>query len=557
MEERKAPTTDEGWRSRLGSVIDAAAYAVSPKWGAQRMATRRLWQRAAQHASRIEDSRRDPVMAAYSGADTERLRGDRWLASRLSADSSLETDLETLRHRSRETYRDDSVGGAVDSKVANVVGCGFMVQGRVVPFPGVVSDSQAKAINGQLEGVYWRIQDSIDKTRRMSVWQVSRLVERCYLVDGEALIVFSDIGDSERPVPLACEVVDVDRLETPPKHLANPRVRMGIEHGANGRIVAYHIRESHPGDTIQVDYEYRRVPASRVCHVFDPWFAGQSRGLPWMTRVLNRIRDAKDLDEAAIIAAQVEACFAVFVTKGGNDGAFAAAYAAGNGTTVAPARREQDIHPGTIKYLEDGDTVSTGNPNRPGGNFAPFQEWNYRRVAAGMNHPFEMLVKNWSGLSFATGRISLQDGRIAFKCDQKLLNERFLTPLWRRMVEEAVIVGEVSIDAREYARRRWVFDAHEWIPPKFEYSVNPLDDINADILEIDHDLATQASKVAARGEDWQEVADQRDLERARLGTEPEGETAGDRSRRGTETNREPSTAMSAAHREAVLEAAAR
>jgi capsid protein len=52
-----------------------------------------------------------------------------------------------------------------------------------------------------------------------------------------------------------------------------------------------------------------------------------------------------------------------------------------------------------------GEEIQMASPTRPGNTFEPFQQWNYRRVAAALNYPYEHLVKNWAGLSFAGGRL--------------------------------------------------------------------------------------------------------------------------------------------------------
>jgi lambda family phage portal protein len=486
---------------QLGELVDRVVLAWNPERGIQRMELRR-----AHH--RYEERRDgDPQMSTFDGADRNELRAHTWLGSRLSTDSALELDLEDLRKKSRELYRTDSIGGAIDTRTNLVVSYGFTPQAQIYKREGLATEDDAKRWNEELEDVYERIYPGISKCGTMSLWEVTELAEQCIGCDGEALVILHDRGAADRPIPLTLEVVDVERLRTPPELAGNPQVRLGIEYDATGLVVAYHVQDSHPHDTLDVKETYTRYPANRVVHVFKRWFPGQSRGLPWLTRALNRCKDAKDLDEAAIIAAQVEACHAAIVTTpNGFQSAEQAATGRKNG------KRTQDIHPGTIQYLDQGQTVQFSQPNR-GSGYESMQEWNYRRAAAGMAFPYEMLAKNWVGLSFAGGRLSLTEGRLFVRAEQKRLRESLLLRVWNRIVEESVIVGACSIPPRLYERAPWFFQTHEWSDPAWPFALTPREEVDAAIELVDNNIRTKASVVGEYGGNLEEVFAARKKER--------------------------------------------
>jgi lambda family phage portal protein len=495
MQERKPPEIKRTLADRIGNALDRLVYAVAPVAGAKRMEFRR----------RFDEGQ--VRMAAHDGAKYDETRGSSWIGSRLSPDAALEEDREELLSRSQELYRNDSVGGSIDTRVNLVVSYGFTPQAAIQPREGI-TQAQADTWNDQLELVYDQLYPRIAISGKESLWESLRLVERLNAYAGESITILSDVGHPDKPVPLAVEVIDPFRLETPPDKIANPRIRMGIEYDAKGRITHYHIRRTHPGDTRNVNYEYDRISAARVLHVFERWFAGQSRGYPWLTRTLNRIKDKKDYGEATIIAAQVEACHAAFVETIDPLGA-AGSNAAGTTTT---GQTYQEVRPGGVHYLRPGEKVSFGDPSRPGNTFSPFMEWISRDMAAGMNFPYEMLAKNWGGLSFAAGRLSLADCRLFVKSQQKLLTESWLGPVWHRMVEEAVIVGAVNIPPRLYQRMPWVFHAHEWGPPAWPYALTPREEIESKIAAIDANLMTKQKVISEDGAWWREVFAQRAVE---------------------------------------------
>lgn len=502
MTERKPPPKHvPGVLDRIGSAVDRVVCALSPARGIERLKSRAV------HNAYLDRQAR----ATYTegGGHTE-TRDAKWIGSRLSPDAGLEQDLPTLRRRARELYLNDSIGGVVESRTNLVVSYGFTPQARIKERPGLITAAQAEKWNAELEEVYARVAPRVGKNGKTSLWQLSRLIERHHGVDGESFTILSDRGSADKPIPLVLEVVDPERVETPPEMTGNPRVRMGIEYDAKGQVVAYHIRDTHPGDSLGVTQTYTRYKAERVLHVYEQWFAGQSRGFPWLTRAMNRIKDAKDLDEAAIIAAQVEACMAAFVSPGmGGAGGSTAANNAATGT--ANGKRLQEIRPGMIYYGEEGEQFTFSNPTKTNG-YEGLQTLNSRRISAAMAYPYEMVSNDWRGLSFAGGRLVLTNGKLFVQSQQELLVEMWFAPIWQRLVYESVTAGACSISPRQYLRAPWMFEAHEWNAPAWSYSINPGEEVNADLDEVNGNLATLASKIAARGGDYAEVMRQRQKE---------------------------------------------
>ncbi len=489
MNEVKRPTINRGVADTFGRFVDRCVYAFSPERGVRRMAMRRA------HDAYQERYGDHPRNSAHDAAKTDTTRGSSWMGSRLSPDSAIEQDLVTMRQRARELYRSDSIGGAVDSRANLVVSYGFTPQACIKAKPGLATDAQAEKWNDELEECYARLHRKIGKTGKHSLWQELRLVARHHGIDGESITILSDRGGTDKPVPLTLEVIDPERLETPPSMIGNPLCRMGVEHDASGMIVAYHIRDTHPGDSLSISQKSTRYPADRVLHVFERWFAGQSRGYPWLVRMLNRAKDAKDLDEAAIIAAQVQACMAAFIVS--PLGPSRAATAAASGST--DGSRYEDIRPGTIRYGDPGEDVRFTTPPNGGPNYQQFHEVNARRMAAGMNYPYEMLAKNWSGTSFAGGRLALAEARLMVEGDQELLDEAWLSEVWNRMTVEAVIVGAVSIPPTLFQRDPWWYQQHIWIAPAWPFALTPVEEVKAKSEAVKANFITKTRVIGEFG----------------------------------------------------------
>lgn len=483
MRERKPDTSDAikpNWLDRL-------CMWAAPEYGANRMAARHRIAAAERMQTRF---------ARIEAAESTVTRADKWLTSRLSPDSQMEQDQQNARDHSRELYLNDATGGAVDDKVNHVIGTGHTPQARV---SGV---DNADAINVQIEDVYrdWSPRASVSGTQ--SLWALSRLAARHNEFDGESFTVLSDRGRADKPIPLAVQVIDPERVATPPEFAGDPRVRLGIRTDDGGQVLGYYVQQSHPGDTKQQKLKFDFVPVDRMLHVFEPWTAEQSRGLPWMTRAINRAKDAKDVDEAHILAAQIEACYAGFVKSSSTPG-YMGATGAATGTTTG-GRRTEDITPGTLRYLGPGEDVVFAAPVRPGNGFAPFMEWNYRRVAAAINWPYEMVVKNWAGLSFAAARVVLSGARRATQVSQRMMADQWLSRVWGRMVEESVIVGAIDVDPIDYLANPLTYQRHVWIAPRWDYALNPGEEVKADAEELSSNLALLEDALGKRGHDLED-----------------------------------------------------
>jgi capsid protein len=322
--------------------------------------------------------------------------------------------------------------------------------------------------------------------------------------------------ESDTGIPLAIEVIDADRVETPPLKLSDPLCRMGVQRNAAKRIIGYWVRTTHPGDDKEFSTEYNFVPASRMKHIFKKWFAGQSRGLPWMTRVLARAKDGKDLLEAGLVANQIQNCWAVIIQAGGSP--LKSAMGAASATTPVGERLE-DVKPGSIIRTGSSDTITFTEP--PSTNsVGTLIQHNNRTVSAGLNWPYELTHGDWRGVSHAGGRIVLHGAKLSTRMDQKQLTERWLVPVWGLFVNHAIMFGSkalgepMAIDAARFARRPWLFTAHECTPPRWDYSLNPREEVTAKLEAIDGNLTTLEYELGEDQYDLDEVLQQREYERA-------------------------------------------
>lgn len=489
----------------VGRLIDRAIREVAPGWAARR--DRARWRGA------LADSffgRAGERAATFEMAGSDRTRGENWLASKLSPDSILQEDLETLRQRSNDLYKQDGYyAGAVESWVANVIGCGIRPQANVAEIAGVLTADQARALNDRLEELWdeWGEGATVDG---LSIIEAQTLVARSERKDGESFVILSDLARADSLIPLQLEVVDAERCQSPTAGDAKPEIRLGIERDKLGRRVAYHFRETHPGDQFATQ-KFRRLEADRVCHVYEPASPAQSRGWPWCWSVGGRLKDIKEVVDATVITEQVAACFTGFVKT--QIDPFEAADSAATGS--ADGQRLEDFEPGRINYLAPNEDITFADPHRLGGTMAPFIESGLRYVAAGLNFPYELLAKDYSRTNYSSGRLSLIEGRLNFRRAQQRIVGRFLLPVWRRFVRELVIVGaleEFGIDADRFNVHERELSAAKFVSPGWPW-IDPTKEVQADLAAVNGNLVTLAEVLASRGLDLDETLRQRGRER--------------------------------------------
>ena len=140
-----------------------------------------------------------------------------------------------------------------------------------------------------------------------------------------------------------------------------------------------------------------------------------------------------------------------------------------------------------------------------------------RRIAAGMNLPYELFAKDFSKVNYSSARAALLEAWRYFHGRRRWLTSTWLKPIYELWLEEAVNAG--VIDAPDfyanryaYTRCRFVFGGKGW--------VDPVKEITAAKLRLEIGVSTLEQECAEQGLDWEEVLHQQKIEaerRAELG----------------------------------------
>jgi len=430
-----------------------------------------------------------------------RQQADMWLKSELSTNTALEQGLKAMRNNADELYRTfPYITGAIDHRTDNVIGQGLKPKSKIGDVPGIDRD-QLDLWDAELNALFNRWAPCCGARGRTSWTQTLRMLVREWKRAGDAFLVRSHVPRPDKPIPLQLDVISARRCDSPPKG-DNPRIRMGIELDGSGEVTKYHFSRIEPGDTYdQQKWEF--IPAERVSHLLDELWPDQLRGVPWSFAVQG---DAKDYDtyrKATMFAAQIHACQTLIVRTA--NPALAAQASATGGT--------MEFKPGKVMFVDHKDDVTAFNPTQPTTSFSQFGETQLLGMASGLNYPFGWFVRDRRRSTFSAGKLEEIDGMGPLRSDFQLLKDRVITPIWKELVQLAVLSGQTSIPPALYNAHRPLFEQY-LLTPSGRPWIDPQKEVTAEILAIEHNLDTMSASHHRRGLETDEVMKTRSREKA-------------------------------------------
>lgn len=483
------------WIASMGRAVDQTIKIFSPARALRREQAR----------ARID------MLGAYRGAERNRFR-EHWLPGADSADAALLRDLPTLRERSRDLVRNDgNASGILDTIQVNTVGTGILPQSRPDVEDFGVPKETIEEFSRQAERVWRRWTPQADAQDRTTFTEMQGLIERQICENGDVLVLPMRIDEPHRFLPLALEVIEADRLQTPPDQRGNPRIRSGVELGDRGQPVAYWVNTEHPGDSLltrsRTTPAFRRYPARnprtgerQAFHLYWTKRPRQTRGVPLFAPILSYFKDLADYLEAELVAARIQACFALIFESTNPLG-----MNMGPGGQSATGQRLEEVEPGLVWYANQGETAKMVQPQRPGNTFEPFVDKILLMIGSALGLPRELVTKDFSKTNYSGARAALLEARRFFKSRQQFIAQRFCQPVWDMVQTEAWMQGELP-GANLFAKEGSLWLRAVWIAPGWGW-VDPVKEVNASRDAIKYGLSSLADECAALGgKDWEETA---------------------------------------------------
>lgn len=393
------------------------------------------------------------VNSSYTSAERGRRATKEWKTSTGDADADLLFDLPTLRERSRDLDRNDPLaGGAISTNCTNIIGNGLKLQSRIKRNILKLTEDQASAWEEKTEAEFSLFADTknCDITRTLNFGGLQNLILRSAFTNGDVFSLLPHIQMKDIPYSLKIQTIEADRVSNPNHKADTATLAGGVEKNKNGAPIAYHILKQHPGMKNRSSFEWDKVSAygsktgrQRVIHLFDKKRPGQTRGIPYLSPVIEKLKQLSTLTDSELMASVVSSFFTVFIeTESGGPNVLAPM----NPVSEVGGKSTDDsfkMGSGAIISLAKGEKANIPAPGRPNTAFDPFWVSLVRQIGIGIELPFEVLVKHFTS-SYSASRGALLEAWKFFLMRREWVADNFCKIVYETWMWEAVALGRIS-----------------------------------------------------------------------------------------------------------------
>jgi len=425
-------------------------------------------------------SARELLVRAYEGAS----RTDGWRPKRPGASARADhlADARELRYRARSLVSNvPCIAQAVNVMVSCTVGTGIV--------PRWVNDKDGRVAKR------WKDWGPLaDYDGLLDINGLQGKAWATMKVDGEVLARFRERRVAPMVVPLQIQLLEIDWLDVERNEMrGSNEVIAGIEYNKRGERVNYWMFDRHPGDvglrsTLR---ESQPVPADEIIHMFNPARPGQQAGISALAPVIPTVRDLQVYEDAEQARKNLETRMSVM-------GEWDESMLEG---VKLPEKDAADKGPVT---LDLGELAGGGifglppgmkNPTFIQPNAAPgyveYVKHKQKIIAAGVDVPYEFMTGDMSEVNFSSSRVRTNQYRRSVEREQwTLLVPMFCERIAKRWLSLMDLTG-MPAPPDVYP---------DWTTPKWA-SVNPVQDVAADLSEIKGGLSSISEKIRQRGYD--------------------------------------------------------
>lgn len=498
---------------------------------------------------------RRPTNKGYgeAGASYSKKALKGFLASSGSAHEDIDANNRTLRQRARMLYMAAPLAtSAIKTNRTNVIGCGLQLKSRINRERLGLSADQAKSWQRRTEEEFelWAANKvNCDAIGINNFYTAQQLAFSSQLLSGDVIVLLQhEETTSLNPYGLRFHIIEADRLSTPVDTVAGSSafnyltqgttkdgntIYDGVETDQNGKIVAYHIRNTYPFEQTTKETKWARVAAygeetglPNVLHIMQAERPEQYRGVTYLAQVIEPLLQMRRYTDSELTAAVVESFFTAFIKTEADpsvmpynevgDGTVQDGTTGENEQGISSDENEYEMGPGQINVMKPGEDVVFGDPKRPAGGFDAFIQAICKQVGAALEIPADLLLKAFNA-SYSASRAALLEAWKAFKMWREWFVDDFCRPLYEVWLSEAVARGRILAPGFFFdpaIRAAWL--GSEWIGPS-QGQLDPVKEIQAEALACENGFSTrEQSTVKLNGGSYEGNVEQLADENAQL-----------------------------------------
>lgn len=409
---------------------------------------------------------------------------------------------ENLRAKSRQMGRNNAwANNAIESFTANVVGSGIVPRWK----------HPDKAIRKTLQEAWKRWTDEADADGISDFYGMQSLACRSAIEAGEVLARFRPRYTSDgMTVPLQIQLLEAEYLPLWKNELLpNGSIQQGIEFDPIRRRRAYWLYKNHPGEFVLFGSNaiILPVPAVQVLHLYKPIRPSQHRGQPFLTPVLVALHEIEKYDDAEVVRKNLAAMMCFFLEDADPTNPVNGTMQFGDNQGVDNGNIPmQGLEPGSGYTPPPGKKVVFNTPGDVGPMYPHFMRAQLQKISAGLGITYEQMTGDLTGVNYSSIRAGLLEFRRRCEMWQhQIMVFQFCRPIVRQFLDQAAIAG--VINARDYGRNQNLYLDVEWKPPAWPW-VDPLKDVEAEVIALDNLIKARSETIAERGYDAVEIDDQ-------------------------------------------------
>lgn len=435
-----------------------------------------------------------------AGASKTRRAFKKYHAVSGSPKQDIDRHNSVLRSRARSLYMSAPLAtSAIKTLRTAIVGPGLYLHAQVDGKMLGISEDESKKLNKLLEMEFelWAADRRSASVSGLSdFYEQQQIALMAWKTSGDTFALF-DVGETDilHPYSLRLRLIEADRICTPSTTNVSPlstygkntdtgnNIYDGVEVNEKGRVVAYHIRNTFPGELSTETVKWARVEAigkrtgmPNILHIMDAERPEQYRGVTSLAPCIENIMQLGRYLNSEEAAALLQTCFTIYVTTE-TDGDGPALKPQGLSSDADEEVGDEDdrnpedyeMSPGGVAFLRPGEDIKSVDPKHPTNSFDGFVRAVATQIGAAMEVPVDVLLKSYN-TSYSAARAALQDFWKKVVIDRIEFASTFCKPVYEAWFCEAVARGRISAPGFfTDPLKRAAYLAHEWNGPSMPH----------------------------------------------------------------------------------------
>lgn len=433
----------------------------------------------------------------------------RWTPGLGDANVPLQ-EIATVRERSRDAALNSPMYRAIRRTAGDhVIGdVGLVPKSAVSARTLGITDTQAADWNGAVDELFETHKDRADVTGKKDWAGTCRVAFNAVFDGGDTMPSFPvTVRDDERLVRV--NLIEAERVETPPKFRSDPRVIHGVRIDEWGAPTGFYVWRTHPGAlhtrTRDRRFEFwrRRVDIAsgrsrlNVIQLFDQERIGQARGVPFLNSVLDLIDKVPEYVDVTLDAADAQTRLSIWLMTQGDPETVKTALDDTLREEVYNERFGMGVDTVGVNVANAGDDVKILGSSHPSQYTDPFLVRLSRFACAVAGVPYSIAFADTAGTNYSSQRGERLTFQGTIGCFRRTLLP--MPQAWRaHLVYDAWLDGKLPPVPFEENPDAWL--RATWAGPRIGH-VDPAKEMAAFTLAVDRGFMSRDEVIALGGGD--------------------------------------------------------